>query len=564
MKTLKLRCLLLLAAVGTLASAQKINVICTTDIHGSFFPYDFVSQEDRDFGMAHVSNYVRTVRDTAENVMLLDCGDVLQGTPVVYYYNFVDTVSKHVAPKVLNYMKYDAVCIGNHDIETTHAVYDKYVRQCEMPILGANAVRTSDGKPYFEPYKVFEIAGRRIAVLGLVTPHIPHWLHSSFWSGMEFEDMVESAAKWMAHIRATEKPDAVIGLFHAGIDHNYGNQNADTYKNENAVALVAERVPGFDAILFGHDHKLYNGRLKSSDGSEVVLCDAGVSSRNVALLTIDFKADGTKKVGSELISVISAGPDKAFLAEFAPQIAAVKAYAGKEICMLKKSVRAYESLFGSSAFVDMVHRTMLAATGADISFSAPLLIDVTLPAGMVTVGRMFSIYRYENSLYALKMTGAEVKDYLEYSYNMWVDNPETNGGNLLKVNSRGRLLNKYYNFDSAAGIDYEVDVTKPKGHRVSILRMSDGRDFDPEATYTVAVNSYRGNGGGGHLEFGAGIPSAQLGERIVRSFNTDLRYLMIQDFAKQKTLDVRPLGNWKFVPESIVAPARKKQAEQFR
>ena len=111
MKTLKLRCLLLLAAVGTLASAQKINVICTTDIHGSFFPYDFVSQEDRDFGMAHVSNYVRTVRDTAENVMLLDCGDVLQGTPAVYYYNFVDTVSKHVAPKILNYMNYDAVCI---------------------------------------------------------------------------------------------------------------------------------------------------------------------------------------------------------------------------------------------------------------------------------------------------------------------------------------------------------------------------------------------------------------------------------------------------------------------
>lgn len=553
-------CLLFAAFIN----AQNINVIYTTDVHGAFFPFDYVNQETSNNSLAQVCTYVNSVRDTAENVILLDCGDILQGTPATYYYNYVDTISGHVASKIMNYMKYDAGCIGNHDIETTHSVYDKFVHDCNMPILGANAIRTSTGKPYFEPYKIFTVAGKKIAVLGLITPYIPHWLHESIWSGMTFDDMVESSEKWIKYIKENEHPDVVIGLFHSGVDFNYGNQSADTYKNENAVALVAQKVAGFDAILFGHDHKLYNKTIKNPLGNDVALCDAGVGARNVGLVTININKEGNKRVKTDLISVVGLQPDPKFMHEFAPQMLAVKAYSHKKICNLKNDVFAYESLFGSSAFVDMVQTSMMKHTGADISFSAPLLIDTELEAGPITVGKMFSVYRYENKLYLLELKGKEIKNYMEYSYDLWIQNPAENNGNILKVDKYGRLINRSYNFDAALGIDYTVDVTKPKGERIKIKSMSNGKPFDIEAKYKVSVNSYRGNGGGGHLEFGAGIPKDQIQNRVIKSINKDLRYLMIQDFMEKGDVTAKPVGNWRFIPESVAKPAIEKQKKEFK
>ena len=199
-----------------------------------------------------------------------------------------------------------------------------------------------------------------------------------------------------------------------------------------------------------------------------------------------------------------------------PQQLAVKSYTRKVIANLTAPVRAYESLGGSSAFVDVVHRTMLKHTGADISMSAPLLINATLPQGDITVGRMFSLYKYENTLCLISMTGKEVKDYLEYSYDKWIQDPQATGHALL-LNKSGRLVNNYYNLDSAAGIIYTVDVTAEKGRRVKIVSMADGRKFDKRKTYKVALNSYRASGGGGHLEFGAGIPFHDIKSRILKS-----------------------------------------------
>lgn len=556
--------LFLAGAALNAATAQTISVIYTTDVHGALFNYDFVRDTIAPYSLSNVCTYVSAVRDTSKNVILLDNGDFLQGTPAVYYYNNVDTAGQNVTSRVFNYMKYDAVGVGNHDIEARHRVYDKVRRELNMPLVSANIKDVEKNAPYFTPYVMLERSGKRVAVIGLTTPYIPHWLDESFWSGMYFEDMVESAQYWVTKVKETEKPDVIIGLFHSGYDYTYGNQDAQTYKNENASVLVAERVEGFDAILVGHDHRLYNKEAVSPSGKKVPVLDAGTAARNAGLLTITFDKSGKPKCKTSLIAMKSFEPSADYDKAFIPQQMAVRAYTRKVIANLKEPVYAYESLGGSSAFVDIVHQTMLKHTGADISMTAPLLINAKLPQGDITVGRMFSLYKYENTLCMLRMTGKEIKDYLEYSYDRWIQNPATTG-HVLLLNKFGRLVNNYYNLDSAAGIIYTVDVTAEKGKRIKIISMADGRKFDKRKTYKVALNSYRANGGGGHLEFGAGIAFHDIKSRIISTYDSDLRGLIIEDFAKGyksgESISIMPLGQWKFVPEDKIAEQLRKDID---
>ena len=146
----------------------------------------------------------------------MDNGDILQGQPTCYYSNYVNPKMPNVAAEVINYLKYDAQVFGNHDVETGHAVYDKWIHELQCPTLGANIIDTKSGKPYVEPYLMLERDGVRIAILGMLTPAIPNWLHQQLWSGMRFEEMVTCARRWVKVLREKEQADLIIGLFHSG------------------------------------------------------------------------------------------------------------------------------------------------------------------------------------------------------------------------------------------------------------------------------------------------------------------------------------------------------------
>lgn len=552
--------LLLIVFCGTVTS-QNINVLYTTDVHGAIFPYSFTEEKNVNNSLSQVYGYIKAVRDTSDNVIVLDNGDCLQGTPVNYFYNYINTKATNIIAQIYNYIGIDAVSVGNHDIEPGHEVYDKVRSELNMPWLAANAVDKKTGNPYFEPYKIIERSGKRIAVIGLITPYISHWLPEYKWEGIIFEDMVESARKWMSIVQEKEHPDAVIGLFHAGSDYNYGGQTADTYCNENASVLVAERVEGFNAILIGHDHKVLNKVVKSPNGRDVVVLDAGTAARNVGLLNIAFGTDGKVKCEAKLIAMANMPQSEEFNKKFEPHFYAVKAYTQRVIASVNNEIHAPEALFGNATIVDVAHKAMLNYSKADVSVSAPLLLTATLPVGNLTIGKMFSIYKFENTLNVIKLTGEELKRYLEYSYDIWLsDNPIENG-HLLKVNGRGRLQNQFYNFDSAAGIVYTVNPFMPKGERVSIISMADGAKFDVQKTYTVAVNSYRSNGGGGHLERGVGLTQSQIAERIVQSIDRDLRSILM-DYITNNATWSQPLNNWKFVADD--SEALKKLIETDR
>ena len=207
MKGFLITCLAM-ACFSTISAKTKevsLRIIQTSDVHGCFFPYDFIDRKPKSGSMARVITYVDSLRQTyGKNLLLFDNGDILQGQPTCYYCNFVKPEKQNVAAKVINYMKFDAQTIGNHDIETGHAVYDKWIREVNCPMLGANIIDTKTGKPYVEPYAMFERDGVKIAVIGLLTPAIPNWLQESLWEGMRFEEMVSCARKWVDYLKERE------------------------------------------------------------------------------------------------------------------------------------------------------------------------------------------------------------------------------------------------------------------------------------------------------------------------------------------------------------------------
>jgi 2',3'-cyclic-nucleotide 2'-phosphodiesterase / 3'-nucleotidase len=560
---ISLLALMLLASCSGGSNDINISILETTDIHGVIFPYDFIEKKKLDVSMASSFTYIKEVRKEKDATILLDDGDNLQGQPEVYFYNFIDTVSQHICPEVMNFMNYDAGTVGNHDIEAGHAVYDRLIRLYNFPLLAANAVSIKNDKPYFKPYTIIEKKGIRIAVFGLVTPAIPNWLPEELYSGMKFDDMVETAKRWMPDI-IKEKPDLIVGLFHSGWDRSREDlQETNTY-SENGSAAVAYNVPGFDIILTGHDHRLANEKFINSDGDTVLILDGGSRSERLAEADITFsgkKVNGKrkKKILGKIINVAGYKPDDEFMARFKPQSDTVEKYVNHVIGYSTQTISSRNAYFGPSAFVDMIHSVQLEITGADISFAAPLSFDVQINKGPVTVGDMFKLYRFENMLYTMTLSGEEILRYLEYSYSGWLNTMKKPGDLMLKLRTdkkgkpvltdgRARFQNQPYNFDSAAGINYIVDISKPAGSRVVITGMTDGRPFKRNKTYTVAVNSYRGNGGGGHFTYGAGIKKDEMRSRVVSSTERDLRYYILKSIEEKKTISPLATNNWKIIP----------------
>ena len=558
----------------------NLKVIETSDVHGHFFPHDFMENRPISGTLSRANTYINRQRQQyGDRLLLIDNGDILQGQPCVYWTNYVMPEDENLAASVINYMKYDAETVGNHDIEPGHKVYDKWIREVRCPLLGANIVtkqQPTDGRPYqvyngLKPYSVHYKEGVKICVLGMITPSIPHWLNKNIWEGMEFLEMVACAKKWIKYIKENEKPDLIFGLFHSGLEGGIVDDNG---AEENATAAVAREVPGFDIIFFGHDHLVHSEWITNVEGQRVLIIDPSCYVQNVAEaeLSLTYKNGHLvkKDIKGHIVSVADEQVDEQMVNHFQPQIDAVKKYVGRRIGRFEQPIYTRESFFGNSAFTDLIHNLQMEISGADISFNAPLSFNTVINAGDVTQADMFKLYRFENLLFVLRMTGEEIRKHLEFSYDMWTNTMTSPEDHALRLNEdskedQQRTGFQYYtfNFDSACGIDYEVDLTKPDGQKVRILRMSNGQPFDEKKWYKVVMNSYRANGGGELLTHGAGIPKDSLCSRVIYHSELDQRHYLTQEIERLGTINPQPNHNWRFVPEEWVKPALERDRKQL-
>ena len=536
MKYSKYLYLILCAVVMVFTSCRepeptRIKIVCTGDVHGNLFPIDFLTGDSVQGSLARVSSYLKELRLQGTDVVYVDNGDMLQGTPATYCYNTHAVGAPHVSAEVLNYLQCDAVVLGNNDIEPGGPTYRRYISDLHCQPIGGNILYDGTETSFLPPYILVERGGLRIALLGLTTPAIPHWIPNSQWPGLEFVDMERSAGLWMQYLHDNVQPDMVIGLFHSGYE---GGIVTDSYA-ENATRAVAEHVPGFDAIFYGHDHRARIAEVVNVVGDTVLLLNPGKDALRVAIIDIVRPQGGKPSLSASFVDMGGYMPDEEYLNTFAPQMERIEQYVNRTLGTSSCAATSDEALYGPSALVDFIHQMQLDASGAKISFATSSAPNSMLPEGEVTVRDIYRLFPYENTLYVLMLTGREVKDYLEYSYDRWI----AQWGN----------PNSLPDYDSAAGIIYEVDVTRPMGKRVSIASMADGSPFSMDARYMVAMNSFRAHGGGGMMTEGVGIAHEELLRRIVYTTTADLRFHMISRVSMHKTIAPAALHHWRFVPQ---------------
>lgn len=538
-----------------------LTVLTTNDVHGTWFDSSYVDNSVRKSLFA-ANYYVDSVRraDGAQNVALIDVGDCLQGDNAAYYFNYVDTLSPHLFPRLLHYMDYDAVVWGNHDVETGHKVYDrvqKELKAYDIPFLAGNAIRDDNGKPYFPPYKVIKRAGLKVAILGYQNANIKAWLAESVWEGMHFERVTGMVQQDVDAVRAKENPDVVIVGLHSGTGTGDGT-------NAESEALdVFHSVKGVDFVLCAHDHRPY-----TEVQGESALINSGSHCRFVGEGKLHVKVEGGKVVGrsvkTRLIPVRAEKADPVMREAFQKDFEAVKAFTLREVGQLNVPLRTRDAYKGMSDYINFIHTICIQCAPAQLSIAAPLTFNGNVDEGTLVYNDLFTLYPFENQLYVITMSGDEIRRYLEASYDRWINTVSKPGDHVLKIIPRDNPRTQQkswsfagltYNFDSFAGLNYTVDVTKPRGERVVIASLADGTAFDEAATYNVAVTSYRASGGGNLLEE-IGINTDLIDERVVARY-PEIRNLIYQRLEQDPTIDLEEisdpalLGTWKFVPETL-------------
>lgn len=549
-------------------AVRTLHILTTNDVHGRYFDSTYVGQK-LSKSLQNISWYVDSVRNAVgeENVLLLDAGDCLQGDNASFYFNFADTLTPHLYPRMARYMGYDAVVVGNHDIETGHSVYDRVLKQLDsygIPFLAGNAVK-ADGSAYFPEYKLFNRAGLKVLVLGYTNANIKSWLDESKWRGMDFLSLVPYVQARVKEISSITRPDVTIVCIHSGTGKGDGSEL------ENQGLDLFNSLEGVDFVVCSHDHRPF-----VLNGSGSCLINSGSRASNLGHGIISVVKDGrrtvSKSLSASMINVRWEKVDQKMLAAFHDDYGKVRDYTLRKVGTLECELKTADAYAGMCDYLNFLHTVQLKATGAEISFAAPLTFNGTVRKGDVVFNDLLTIYPFENALTTMKLSGRQIKDYLEYSYDAWIGGDKD--GHVLNIvnsddprtgSSRWSFVARSYNFDSVAGIRYEVHPDQTKGERVKIESMADGNAFDYDAVYTVAMTSYRASGGGGLLVHGAGLDPEKLPDMVTGRY-PEIRELIYDYFLAHGSVnselvgDKSLIGEWSFEPAS----AREGIAEDLK
>ncbi|MGW4456064.1 bifunctional metallophosphatase/5'-nucleotidase [Streptomyces albidoflavus] len=502
------------------------TVLGTTDLHGNVLNWDYFTDAEfddadhNDVGLAKISTMVKEIREERghRNTLLIDAGDTIQGTQLSYYYAKVDPITERRGPvhpmaRAMNAIGYDAAALGNHEFNYGIEVLRKFEEQCRFPLLGANALDAKSLRPAFAPYVIKRMRtpfGRdvRVAVLGLTNPGVAIWDKVNVQGRMVFPGLVEQAAKWVPKLRSMGA-DVVLVSAHSGTSgtSSWGDQLPYV---ENAAAQVAEEVPGIDAILVGHAHKEiaeYVVENKES-GRPVVLSEPLKWGQRLTLFDIEVVWERgrwvVERVASEVRNSNTAEEDPRIVRLLAEEHRKVVAYVNQVIGTSVTEMSAAEGPVKDVPIIDLINHVQTETVRAGLAGGAyaelPLVSQAScfsrtarMPAGEVTIKDAAGLYPFENTLEARVLTGAQLKEYLEFSARYYVRTASGAPVDPAALTNADGIPD--YNYDALSGVTYEVDVAQPVGSRIVGLAF-EGEPVAAEARFVLAVNNYRASGGG--------------------------------------------------------------------
>lgn len=545
----------------------SFSVLGTTDLHSHVFDWDYYldkaysDSKGNSVGVARVATLIKQQRAAKgeEHVLLVDAGDIIQGTSLAYYFARVQPITDKGAPKhpmavAMNYLRYDAAALGNHEFNYGIEVLRKFESQCRFPLLGANALDAKTLKPAFQPYTVKRICvpgapDIKVGILGLTNPGIALWDKDNVSGKMVFPGLVEQAKKYVPRLRALGC-DVVFLTDHSGLDgsSSYGDELPYV---ENASNLVAQQVPGIDAILVGHTHvEVPSYTVKNEETGEDVLLSEPYCW-GYRLSVFDFELElvrgqwkVTKKTAQTLNPhTVDEDPEIKKLLEADHEL--VVKYVNTPVGTCTEDLSAADSCWKDVPIMDFIHqvqmdtvKTGLSASDAAlplISVAAPFSRTADIPAGSVTIKDIAGLYIYDNTLYGKKLTGAQLKDYLEYAAKYYHQVPAGTAVDTATLTNANSFWD--YMYDTAAGVSYDIDIAQPEGSRIKNLSCN-GTSVTDDQVFVVAVNNYRANGGSGYPHIAAAD--------IAYSSTNEIRQLMIDYVTSKATLDPKDFAvtNW--------------------
>ncbi|RAO39530.1 2',3'-cyclic-nucleotide 2'-phosphodiesterase [Micromonospora saelicesensis] len=570
---------LIAAAPAQAAGAARprtwdLTLLGTSDTHGNVYNWDYYrdaeydDSKQNDIGVAKLATLINQIRRERRGkaTLVLDAGDTIQGTPLATYYAKQEPITatgeKHPMARAMNVIDYDAVTLGNHEFNYGLPLLDLWIRQLGFPALAANAVNAETGKPAFLPYVIkkvslgFAAPTLRVGILGLTNPGVAIWDKGNVEGKLRFDDMVATAAKWVPIMRA-RGADLVLISAHGGDSgtSSYGPE----LPNENPVALIAQQVPGIDAILFGHAHNEVVERFVTNErtGTQVLLSEPSKWGQRLTRMDFTLARERgrwtiTKKAAT-MLNTNTVVEDPKVLAAVRAQHQKTVAYVNQVVATSTVELSAAESRYKDTPILDFINHVQTEVVGAALagtayadlpvlSIAAPFSRTAVFPAGDVKIRDVAGLYVYDNTLEAVVLSGAEVRAYLEYSAKYFRTFAP---GAPVDPEQISDPAVPDYNYDVFSGLDYDIDISKPVGQRITRLVLS-GTDTPvaDNAQFVVAVNNYRRSGGGNF----PGIVKTQ-----VYNAQQEIRQLLI-DWAQAKgTIDPADFfqPNWRLVREGV-------------